>query len=482
MLSARMLSRRLKLASLTRNASGVLFDPNFLDQLIPPAALPVNPPPPQFNMMNALRQFSHRTRTANEAPAYASTLSVTLDAFQQLTGYSYGKKVGILLDKIQYAPNLVKRTVLRTGIGRILELKLASAPAAAARHGGNLEARKTLLWSMSLAPNRLLYHAKDTFPMLRFPSALHTHLALDSAEATEMMHSYYRRWFPLAYAGGLTRDIDVHNNTAHFFKRDPERFQKYLISVEKGQRTISGATLLPHELVAQICRLSNTGGDRSPELKKHRLKVAAVQLRVVEAQWKTLARWRFATSLAVSLSLLLAQLTKPPFDGGFIPFSENPQFVRLDPAKSLYETVIGIEQADWGMNTDINAVFLRLILPLAIEHKVKLSESEESNRWDTNYDVIERAFAKAEYEIPQIVYWNLSNQLQHTSEVLAERRGVAMMSGFSPSLLKVFMGEEGPTAEERGASGEIKAKPEFNPLNIMKAALARWRGRATLAY
>ena len=33
---------------------------------------------------------------------------------------------------------------------------------------------------------------------------------------------------------------------------------------------------------------------------------------------------------AVSLSLVLASLAKPPFNSGFITFSENPEFVRLE--------------------------------------------------------------------------------------------------------------------------------------------------------
>jgi hypothetical protein len=53
-------------------------------------------------MMDALRQFSHRTLTENYAPAYDSTLSSTLDAFQKLTHFSWGDNVGKLLDKVRH--------------------------------------------------------------------------------------------------------------------------------------------------------------------------------------------------------------------------------------------------------------------------------------------------------------------------------------------------------------------------------------------
>ncbi|KAJ7775660.1 hypothetical protein DFH07DRAFT_984646 [Mycena maculata] len=65
------------------------------------------------------------------------------------------------------------------------------------------------------------------------------------------------------------------------------------------------------------------------------------------------------------------------------------------------------------MNT--NAVFLRLelILPLAIQHKVRPEDmikrvfvfsdthTQAAGAWETNYDVIARAFGKAGYEVPK---------------------------------------------------------------------------------
>ncbi|KAJ7081896.1 hypothetical protein B0H15DRAFT_952907 [Mycena belliarum] len=78
-----------------------LFNPNFLDELIPPAKAPVQRQikAPRNPMMDALCESSHRTTTENGAPAYNSTLSATLDAFQKLTPYSYGDSVGRLLER-----------------------------------------------------------------------------------------------------------------------------------------------------------------------------------------------------------------------------------------------------------------------------------------------------------------------------------------------------------------------------------------------
>jgi hypothetical protein len=255
---------------------------------------------------------------------------------------------------------------------------------------------------------------------------------------------------------------------------------------------------------------------------KHRQQLAEANVGVIEAQWKTLVQsLRDAGAIdnsiaicdvsgsmgsldrynpksiapifpAISLSLLLAQLAKPPFNGGFITFSHSPQFVRLDPAASLHTTTKTTSRASRQMNTDLRAVFLRLLLPLAIENKVRPQDMikrvfvfsdmqfDLSARpppsplygargpWETTHSAIERAFTAAGYEVSQIVYWNLSQF--ETVEVMAEQNGVALMSGFSPSILKIFMGEE---EEHESADPGCDPKVEFNPLNVMKKALSR---------
>ncbi|KAJ7649671.1 hypothetical protein FB45DRAFT_778651 [Roridomyces roridus] len=136
--------------------------------------------------------------------------------------------------------------------------------------------------NISTAIARLVYHDGSALalPSATFPSALKD-LSLDTPEATDILRSYYRRWVltPLRAGTRVTetlmsanrwKDISysgvssvcMKNNKGHFFRHDPEGFQKYLISVEKGKRSITGATLKPHvrhtvisdSRVCRICR------------------------------------------------------------------------------------------------------------------------------------------------------------------------------------------------------------------------------------
>ena len=107
--------------------------------------------------------------------------------------------------------------------------------------------------------------------------------------------------------------------------------------------------------------------------------------------------------------------------------------------------------------------------------------SRDTTTWETTYDFIEDAYKKAGYEVPQIVFWDLNGKTSgpKTVEVESDRKGVAMMNGFSPALLKVFMGEQEEVSEWEEVTDEtstvtvVEKEDEFNPINVMKKALLR---------
>ena len=138
---------------------------------------------------------------------------------------------------------------------------------------------------------------------------------------------------------------------------------------------------------------------------------------------------------AVALSMVLAQVARPPFANTFITFSANPQLVQLDPARTLWENIQAMESSEWGMNTAFHKVFLDLLLPAAIKHNVPPEDmikrlfvfsdmqfdeaqvqDDSADGWNTAHDVVEQKFREAGYELPEIVYWNLS-QYSNTLQI-----------------------------------------------------------------
>lgn len=417
----------------------------------------------------------------------------------------------------------------------------------------------------------LLHHAQVTssltykIPVTLTPSALELHV-LRSFLRRHILTPSRRikslpeplmsanRWSEIVYS--RVPSVCMDNNKEHFFKHDANRFVSFLTDVESGNKQISGATLLPHELVRQAAGYADAegscpthaGNPLQAAIHERKRQFVKTQARVVDAQWTTLLeRLREAGELdnciavcdvsgsmgdllrsggsgksfcvtpilpAISLSLVLARLAKPPFKDVFITFSETPEIVVLDPegTVSLGESVLKMSQTSWGMNTNFDAIFLDLLLPLAKKHAVPQEQmikrifvftdmqfdasQDVTNHyaypaparrntvdWETNHDIIERAYREAGYEMPQIVYWDLSNPGDHpgnTAPILAERKGVALLNGFSPSLLKVFMGvDEVDEADEDGweevtKDGEkMDVEKEFNPVEIMKKVLGR---------
>jgi len=56
-------------------------------------------------------------------------------------------------------------------------------------------------------------------------------------------------------------------------------------------------------------------------------------------------------------------------------------------------------------------------------------------------EMIEKEFAAAGYKVPQIVFWNLNGRAGN-SPVTYNKVGAALVSGFSPSIVKSVLGGE----------------------------------------
>jgi len=281
----------------------------------------------------------------------------------------------------------------------------------------------------------------------------------------------------------------MQRNKGLFQKHDRLRFAQYLREVATGRKTISGGTLLPHSLLWEAIQSTDD-----------------IDKAVIEGQWTTLIETLKASGVldnclavcdvsgsmgnildgmfgseaqpilpAVALSLVLAQVARPPWAHTFITFSESPQIERVHPEEGLAQTALRMCRADWGSNTDFNAVFTKLLLPLAVEAKLPKEEMikrlfvfsdmqfDESYRctlaegsWQTEHQKVVKAFHEAGYDVPEIVYWNLAGD-ELAKPVTAAEEGVAIMSGFSPNMLKIFMGGGAIEQEELQFEEEVVA-------------------------
>ncbi|CAN8299561.1 unnamed protein product [Cochlearia groenlandica] len=294
-----------------------------------------------------------------------------------------------------------------------------------------------------------------------------------------------RDWGSLPY--NRVASVAMKTYKEIFLNHDAERFQKFLQDARSGKTKIAAGALLPHEIIADL----NNGGDGG---------------QVAELQWKRIvddlrSKGSLTNCIAISdvsgsmsgvpmevsvaLGLLVSELSEEPWRGKLITFSENPE-LQLVQGEDLRSKTGFIRNMAWGMNTDFQKVF-DLILNVAVEGRLKPEEmikrvfvfsdmefdqasaSSSSRRygppnlppsrgkWETDYQAIVRKFREKGYgeAVPEIVFWNLRDS--RATPVPGREKGVALVSGFSKNLIKVFMEQDG----------------EIDPMTIMEAVIAK---------
>ncbi|KAI0439342.1 hypothetical protein F4803DRAFT_50028 [Xylaria telfairii] len=276
----------------------------------------------------------------------------------------------------------------------------------------------------------------------------------------------------------------MNNYSKIFAKKDSERFDEYLDGVAEGNMRISGATLMPSLLIKQA-QNSHLGPDS---------RMKEVAAKVANGQWKTIVQrikdsGTLESSIAVcdvsgsmesptfsdgtcpmdsaiGLSLLLAEVTAPPFGGHFITFSERPTVESVDLSEPLHAKVATMSRSMWGGSTNFVAVFEDLILPMAVRNKLsqedmvkrvfvfsdmQFNQAERSgDGFSSSFERIKSKYADAGYEMPELVFWNLAGGRAGYGQgtagdstapkpVTAEEAGTCIVSGYSQAMLKVFL-------------------------------------------
>lgn len=151
--------------------------------------------------------------------------------------------------------------------------------------------------------------------------------------------------------------------------------------------------------------------------------------------------------VAVSLGLYVADKNKGKFKDTFLTFSENPELLHL--TGNVVQKAIQMSKSSWNMSTNLHKA-MEKILKTARDGNVPQSEmpsmllimSDMQFNQCTKFDdsamqMIERKYEAAGYDVPKIVFWNLN--ARDNVPVKFDKTGVALVSGFSPSVLKAVL-------------------------------------------
>ena len=256
-----------------------------------------------------------------------------------------------------------------------------------------------------------------------------------------------------------------------FWRNDSERYAKFIEDLKKGVTTVNSGALYPYDILKSLF----AGGDET----------------VSQKQWESLPNFMEGNEekvlpmvdvsgsmscpagnnpnltcldVAISLGIYISERNEGTFKDAFLTFSSQPQLQFLSNG-SLKNKLQQLRTANWGMNTNIEATF-DLILDQAISHNVPQEEmptkililsdmefdaatskgwSNDCPEWNpTVMDLIKIKYEKAGYILPTIVYWNL-NARTDNFPVRQDEMDTALISGFSPSILKSVLNGENLT-------------------------------------
>ena len=263
-------------------------------------------------------------------------------------------------------------------------------------------------------------------------------------------------WQSINYGKVPSHASKIYN--AAFRKHDPVGYDDYIYQVVMGNDKINAKTLYPYDLLHHY--LQRGWGSFFDSTINH----------TIEMQWKSLPDYfagRDENSLcivdtsgsmhgtpicvAVSLGIYAAERNKGLFHNCFMTFSKKPALQRI-VGDSLLEKAMSLSSAHWDMNTDLE-VALRVILGVAKNNHLPESEmikklyiisDMEFDRCVTGgtlFEGISKMYKKAGYKLPDIIFWNV-NSKRNNLPVRFNQSGVALVSGFSPSIFETVAGAQ----------------------------------------
>jgi len=251
-----------------------------------------------------------------------------------------------------------------------------------------------------------------------------------------------------------------------FWKRDGERYKLYIEKLTKGEEKINAGAVYPYDVTKSLesgnKEVANAQWKALPNFMEGS---TGRVLPVVDVSGSMMAgaggnRNVTCMDVSISLGLYISERNEGAFKDAFITFSAEPQLQILKG--TLNERFLQLRRADWGYNTDLQKVF-SLILDQAVKNNVPESEmptkilvlsdmefdaaiyeniyenNPEPNQWNpTSQKMIQKMFGDAGYKMPEIVYWNIQSRGENIP-VSFNESGTALVSGFSPSILKSLL-------------------------------------------
>lgn len=267
--------------------------------------------------------------------------------------------------------------------------------------------------------------------------------------------------------------VAMSRYTKAFARNAPESFASYKEALVKGDAKVNASAVYPYDVLGMLNKdeqmaeamwaaLPNYLGD-SGILPMVDISGSMTMARVGNTNLTPL-------DVAVSLGAYIADKQSGAFGGLSLSFSDRPSIVDISRKRSLRDKRDAIvNYQNMGMSTNLQAAFTT-ILQTAVSNRVSqaempkfllilsdmefnsaVREGRSVTELDSAMSMIEKKYAEAGYVRPKVVFWNLASR-NNNVPVTVDKYDTALVSGFSPSILKSIL------------SANIKT---FTPLNVV---------------
>lgn len=257
-----------------------------------------------------------------------------------------------------------------------------------------------------------------------------------------------RKWKDVDYSAVPSQASRIYKNA--FKKHDEARYNEFIGKAEKGEVKINASTLYPYQIYNSV----QTNYSKTLEALWNQLPDYTQGKNALVVADVSGSMTGDPMSVAVSLALYFAERNEGQFKDHFITFSATPKLQRIMEA-NLQSRMHSIESSEWGMNTDIEKVF-DMLLYVAQANMTKPAEMpstiyiisdmqfDQCTEWgDTAHQTFEKKYKAAGYELPTIVFWQVDARSANLP-VQKDKRGVSMVSGFSPVIFKIAVENKSP--------------------------------------
>jgi hypothetical protein len=191
--------------------------------------------------------------------------------------------------------------------------------------------------------------------------------------------------------------------------------------------------------------------------------------------------------VAIALGILVSMTCDIAWRNRFITFETNPTWVDLSDCTTLFSKVKKTQRAPWSGSTNFEAAF-EMILKVACDAKLNPDQipdlivfsdmqfNSAGSFGETMFMLMTRRFSEegikicgSPWPLPKIIFWNIAGDTRGYP-VDANQPNVQMLSGFSPSLLKLLLSGE-PLVNEVLAEDGTMLKQQISPAETLRKAL-----------